>query len=202
MDILFSILIASLAAVGLLIESGIPWGKPWKNMLLYYTSLSNLLVLVYRLLYLIPASPLRSGPVQAAVTLSIWLTHLVYTFILLPGYARGGLKFPNRRDIFSNIIVHFVVPLLSLAAWVLTAPKDIPFSVTFWWLLIPLAYFVFVLLRARTGVPITKSGSLYPYPFMDREKLGNRIFALYISLVALGCWLLGAALYIISLFMR
>ena len=45
------------------------------------------------------------------------------------------------------------------------------------WLLIPLAYLGFLLLRARTGVIIENSGSVWPYAFMDREALGARKWA-------------------------
>ena len=45
---------------------------------------------------------------------------------------------------------------------------------------LPLAYFAFAMLRARTGVPIGHSDKLYPYPFLDYPRLGAKRFWLYV----------------------
>ena len=65
-----------------------------------------------------------------------------------------------------------------------------------WWLVLPVTYFVFVMLRARTGKPIGFSGELYPYPFLDYPRLGAGRFWLYVGGIlafffALGCLFVG-----------
>ena len=52
------------------------------------------------------------------------------------------------------------------------------------------------MLRARTGKPIGHTRLLYPYPFMDLEKLGPKRFCLSVAAVlaaffALGCIFVG-----------
>ena len=59
------------------------------------------------------------------------------------------------------------------------------------WLVLPLAYFVYAMLRARTGRPIGHTKLLYPYPFMDPEKLGVKKFCLSVTAVLVGFFLLG-----------
>ena len=61
---------------------------------------------------------------------------------------------------------------------------------------LPLAYFAFAMLRARTGVPIGHSDKLYPYPFLDYPRLGAKRFWLYVIGIlafffALGCLFVG-----------
>ena len=65
-----------------------------------------------------------------------------------------------------------------------------------WWLVLPLAYFSFAMLRAHTGVPIGHSDKLYPYPFLDYPRLGAKRFWLYVIGIlafffALGCLFVG-----------
>ena len=77
----------------------------------------------------------------------------------------------------------------ALAAEVLRCVRDrVP-----GWLVLPLAYFAFVMLRARTGQPIGFSQKLYPYPFLDYPRLGAKRFWLYVSAILTFFFLLGCA---------
>ena len=58
-------------------------------------------------------------------------------------------------------------------------------------LVLPVAYFVFVMLRARTGKPIGLSGELYPYPFLNYPALGARRFWRCVAGILTGFFLLG-----------
>ena len=65
-----------------------------------------------------------------------------------------------------------------------------------WWLILPLAYTVYALLRATSGKPIGHTGLLYPYPFMDLPSLGWGKFlrnsaVLLVLFFLLGCVLVG-----------
>ena len=61
-------------------------------------------------------------------------------------------------------------------------------------LVLPESYFVFVMLRARTGKPIGFSGELYPYPFLDYRALGAKRFWRCVAGILAGFFLLGLLL--------
>lgn len=167
----------------------------------YYTHLSNLLVLVYELA--LGASGhdpqcgayrwLSSPGVALSMTLCIYVTHLIYAFVLLPtAHRRKDPDWLKGRFSFGNICVHFIVPGLVVLQWLLWQDKA---GLTVWhallWLVLPVTYFVFVMLRARTGKPIGFSGELYPYPFLDYPRLGARRFWRCVVGILTGFFLLG-----------
>lgn len=218
----FSLAVALSAAAGLLLQSGVLAGRPRAHFFWYYTNLSNLAALLYRLLWLWPGGPVRKAEVETGFTLSLLLTHLVYVFVLGPHYTRRGLEgreasLPARllypltlggdfraldgRNPLGNLLVHYVTPLLALAGWLLTADKGLSPWFMLWWLALPGAYLAAVCLRARSGVPL-RAESLYPYRFLDREALGPAGFRRSVGLTAAGCGLLGLVFYILSLAMR
>lgn len=164
-----------LGAAGLLLHSTLlETGHIRPGMFCFYTNLSNLLVLVYELaLAAVPEGAVRrlltGSGVALAMTLCIYVTHLIYHFVLVPDAKRRGKKFADFGGSFGNLCVHYGTP----------------------WLVLPLAYFVYAMLRARTGRPIGHTKLLYPYPFMDPEKLGVKKFCLSVTAVLAGFFLLG-----------
>ena len=81
--------------------------------------------------------------------------------------------------------------------WLLFAPKEnLSILCAVWWLILPLSYTVFALLRAIGGKPIGHTGLLYPYPFMDLQRLGwgkllRNAAVLLVLFFLLGCMLIG-----------
>lgn len=228
--VLFSILIILLSGGGLFLQSGILAGKPRKNMFVYYTNLSNLVIFLYHILLLCFGGVFKSPSVMFIMTLAIWVTHLIYHFVIGTYFVSLGIKrdlqngvsedeikrtrlkryvlgpmmlggkgtYEDGRTAFGNLAVHYLVPLLSVAFWLVFAPKNVPFSACFLWLVIPMAYFVFVMLRAKSGVPITKSGSLYPYAFMDKDALGVRRFTANMVLTTFALFALACVMYAVT----
>ena len=192
-----------LGAVGLLLHSTLlETGHIRPGMFCFYTNLSNLLVLVYELaLAAVPEGAVRrlltGSTVALAMTLCIYVTHLVYHFVLVPDAKRRGKKFADFGGSFGNLCVHYGTPWLVVMQWVLWGDKSgLTVLSGVWWLVLPLAYFVYAMLRARTGKPIGHTRLLYPYPFMDLEKLGPKRFCLSVAAVlaaffALGCIFVG-----------
>ena len=192
-----------LGALGLLLHSTLPQtGHIRAGMFCFYTNLSNLAVLLYELvLAIVPAGGVRrlltGSTVALAMTLCIYVTHLVYHFVLVPDARRRGQKFADFGGSFGNLCVHYGTPWLVVMQWVLWGDKSgLTVLSAVWWLVLPLAYFVYAMLRARTGKPIGHTRLLYPYPFMDLEKLGPKRFCLSVAAVlaaffALGCIFVG-----------
>lgn len=168
-----------LGALGLLLHSTLlETGHIRPGMFCFYTNLSNLLVLVYELaLAAVPEGAVRrlltGSGVALAMTLCIYVTHLIYHFVLVPDAKRRGKKFADFGGSFGNLCVHYGTPWLVVGQWLLWGNKaGLTAASAARWLVLPLVYFVYAMLRARTGRPIGHTKLLYPYTFMDPEKLG------------------------------
>ena len=90
-----------LGALGLLLHSTLlETGHIRPGMFCFYTNLSNLLVLVYELaLAAVPEGAVRrlltGSGVALSMTLCIYVTHLIYHFVLVPDARRRGKKFAD-----------------------------------------------------------------------------------------------------------
>lgn len=140
---------------------------PWQavgRFLLFFTVLTNLLVAIcYTSILVAPASALgrffSKASSLAAVTLYIFIVGLVYNIVL-----RGIVKLEGWA-IVANEIQHVVVPLLVIIYWIFFAKKaGLHRKLTIYWLIYPAAYLVYALLRGAMG-------NIYPYPFIDLNKL-------------------------------
>lgn len=206
---LSALVIAVLGSVGLLLHSTLlRTGRLRAGMFCFYTNLSNLLVLLYEwALWIASFRPeggaygLLSSPTAALMmTLCIWVTHLIYHFVLLPSARRKGISFTDGAgDRIGNVFVHYLVPLAVVAQWALWADKSgLTVGSAALWLVLPLAYFLFAMLRAKTGKPIGHTGLIYPYPFLDYPRLGAKKFwlgtlGMLLAFFVLGLLLVGAA---------
>lgn len=190
-----------LGTAGLLIHSTLlQTGHIRAGMFCFYTNLSNLLVLVYELALAIAAGfphsavlrLLTGSTLSFSMALCTLVTHLVYQFILVPDAKRNGKRFADFGASFGNLCVHYLTPLLVVAQWLLLADKSsLGWRSALWWLTLPLAYFVFAMLRGRSGKPIGHTHLVYPYPFLDLPRLGWRKFTGYVTGMLLSFFLLG-----------
>ena len=157
----------------------------------YFTILTNILVaLTLSFPLAAPSSRLgrffaRPG-VATAVATAITVVGLAYFFLLRRIWDPQGWQF------VADAALHYVVPVLFLLYWYLAVPKgklrfaDIPK-----WLLYPLGYMVYVLIRgALTG--------LYPYYFIDVGVLGYGAALLNALGVLVGFVVVAAALVLIA----
>ena len=198
-----ALVIAAVTAAGLYKKAWLPEKKCIRaGFFVYYTHLSNLLVLAYELALGIGGRGalrwLGSPGVALSATLCIYVTHLIYALVLIPlAKHSNDESWLKGRYSFANVCVHYIVPGLVAVQWLLWQDKA---GRTVWhallWLVLPVTYFVFVMLRARTGKPIGFSGELYPYPFLDYPRLGVGRFWLYVGGIlafffALGCLFVG-----------
>ena len=118
---------------------------------------------------------------RGAATLYMSLTGLVYG-VLLAGYqAQLQTTIP-----WVDLLLHRILPALAVADWLLLRPQQrLDWRTAAWWLLYPLLYLVYSLIRGpQVG--------WYPYPFLDPAAGGYAVVALYAGAIAVVVVLLAA----------
>ena len=152
----------------------------------YYTMQTNYMVLIWITVALIYTKKEEKpvflrGIVRGAITLYISITFVVFAILLQPFY--------RPTDPFAavmNILVHYLIPILFIVDWMLTAGDELyEKSYALYWLIYPLFYLVYSLIR---GLII----NWYPYPFIDLNRFGALIF-LFSAILALVFYSLGRA---------
>lgn len=157
------------AALGLGLHSGLFLGRfRGLGMFRYYTNLSNLVIGVYSLLACW-WDGLHHPVLWFSMTMGIFLTFLIYHFVLLPGFQRRN---PGGWKAVDNLLVHYVTPWIAALNWMLFGEKS---TLNGWnglvWLLLPAAYLLFSFARAPFA-PIEGGEKRYPYHFMDPDRIG------------------------------
>ena len=137
----------------------------WKIGFTYFTQLSNLFVAGTMLLQLcFPRK--RWALLKFAASVSILLTGLTYLAVLVP-LEPGGLLAAYRQDHYASLCMHLIVPLLTLADFMINDP-DYPWQQRHVWLAMipPAVYLVFVLALGAAGLR-WYAGMPVPYPFLN-----------------------------------
>ena len=98
--------------------------------------------------------------VSSAIAVSIAVVGLAYSVLL------RHLWHPEGWQFLADELMHDIVPLLFLAYWWVCVPKGtLRLRHIGLWVIYPLLYFAYVLWRGHVL-------AVYPYPFIDVEKLG------------------------------
>jgi len=98
--------------------------------------------------------------VSSAIAVSITVVGLAYSVLL------RHLWHPEGWQFLADELMHDITPLLFLAYWWVCVPKGtLRVRHVGLWVIYPLVYFAFVLWRGHQL-------AVYPYPFMDVDKLG------------------------------
>ncbi|MGN8346746.1 Pr6Pr family membrane protein [Pseudomonas sp. SMV71] len=130
----------------------------------YFTVLTNILVAVV-LTYAATTgdSALRRFflriSTQGGVAAAIVLVGLAYNLLLRDVWDPQGLQW------LADELLHDVMPIVFVVYWWFCVPKGLRWSNVWPWLLYPLAYFIYALVR---GYLVDS----YPYPFIDVNGLG------------------------------
>lgn len=155
----------------------------------YFTILSNVLVAVV-LVFAVFGRSTRIGDffervrTRAGVALYIAVTGCIYLFVLSKLWAPEGMQW------LADIALHYLVPLIYLAWWIIKVPHGaLARGDALRWLAFPLAFLTWALLRGAWL-------NVYPYPFIDVGMLGIRTVAvnsvgICLLFVAIGCMLVG-----------
>lgn len=156
-----------------------------KQQLCYFTNQSNLFVLLlFAGLSVQTVVQIRRdgihGPaphagcsLHLALTLYITITMVCYWSLLSwQNFSMAGVKISQFQMQLSNFILHTVVPIFALVDWILFLPHGRVRPVgAVYFLTYPVAYSVFIILRAHFGGPLYGTVR-YPYPFTDPDLLG------------------------------
>lgn len=188
--------------------------KHSRNLFVYYTNISNIAVIAYDFLLLIAAAfserlfeALENNILRYILMNTIFITHIVYNYILLPAARRHreSLTDTEREGgavTFNNICVHYIVPILFMLQWLFFAKKELGFSAVLIWMLIPIVYCVYIFIRARLGLIVFGKNTPYPYFFIDLPLIGKKRFIINLSVCLLAFFILGSATYGISLLIK
>ena len=98
--------------------------------------------------------------VSSGIAVSIVVVCLAYNLLLRHLWQPQGWQW------LADVLLHNVLPVLFLLYWWRCVPKgQLRLGHVGWWVIYPLAYFAYTLLRGHVL-------AVYPYPFIDVEKLG------------------------------
>ncbi|WP_297246923.1 Pr6Pr family membrane protein [uncultured Brachyspira sp.] len=164
----------------------------------YFTYQSNILVITYFILDIINIIKKKETfypRFKGAVTTSITLTFLIYHFLLSP-------TAEDYKGVFyiRNIILHYIVPIMTIFDYIIFDKKGFYKIVDpLIWLIIPIIYFTFMLIRAKVGSPFS-NGSYYPYFIVDIDQYGLKTVLRNIFFIALFFVFLGYIGYFVDRF--
>lgn len=131
----------------------------------YFTILTNMLVTISLIVPLLKpgckGARFFSRPaVITSVAGYITLVALIYALLLRHLWHPTGLQW------LADELLHSVIPAGYVLYWLIFVPKGtLKWTLIFPWLLYPLAYFIYTLLRGFIA-------GVYPYPFIDVNTLG------------------------------
>lgn len=94
---------------------------------------------------------------------------LVYHFVLVPRVFATASDY--RPFSMHDLLIHYLTPISVIIDWLLFVPKGrYRWTHPLAWLLLPVGYWVFAMLRAEVGGPLP-GGGRYPYFFLDLDVL-------------------------------
>ena len=128
------------------------------NFFSFFTIDTNILVAV--VVTMGAAGRRASASTRGAAATYIAIVGIVYAVLL------RNLWNPIGLQKVADVMLHDIVPVVYVLQWLTFGPRgSLQFSAGVRWLIFPLAYFAYTLVRgAATG--------WYPYPFVDVSKLG------------------------------
>jgi len=160
-------------------------------MLTYYTTISNIAVLLFYLLLIIivlhypnATNTKKYYKYKGAILMAIFLTFIVYNISLLPIGIAMGAKQQNLRNIVTvpNIFLHFITPILVILDYIIFDEKgNFNYNYIPFWTLFPATYIIYEYLYIYI---VNKYISIpYAYFFLDMKKIGIIGITVYLLLI-------------------
>ena len=185
-----------LALVGLLADFGAFGGGFTTRPLVFYTSLSNMLCSAFMALSLL--KHLRQGDGESwplckfMFVVMILLTAIVFNLLLNP-YGSVIAYFAA----YKNALYHLILPVMFCLDWLLFYRRgSVKSHAPLLALTIPLVYVIYIMLRSyavkSAGITVDV---LYPYFFLNVDRLGWQGFFMWIGILLGLLLLLGYGLY-------
>ena len=138
----------------------------------YFTTIMNTVVaLALFSLSVFPNSRLsnwlRRSTVGAAICLYILIVGIIFYTLLVGTWDPRGIEF------FATHIMHAFVPLMFFYLWLTRyRNSDLKYGNILKWLWVPFVYFIYLMIRGQIV-------HIYPYFFVDVEKFGLAVVAMY-----------------------
>ncbi len=190
----FKLFIAIIGTFGLVMATGLFTGNPETSFPFMFTNISNIAVALYfwgAAIAIMRGAADGHAPwlpkLKYALMLAITVTWLVAHFLL-----NGGLVFMGGTFHLDMLILHYIVPMCTIADWLLFDSKGhMSWTDPLTWPLFPLCYLVYVAICVLGfGVSVLGEEGRWPYFFVNFDVLGAMAFAyiavLLIAFVALG----------------
>ena len=188
-------LLTAAAAIAGLAILGVAGGGVSPAHLLYFTNLSNAAcVLLYAVLLVKPS--FVAPRLKGCVLMMLFVTMIIYHFMLS---ATGFVMQANLKKsyVVANTLLHYIAPCLALLEWALFDKKGrFTWTDPLLWLLSPVLYFAFIMLRGASGAVLT--GPRYPYYFLDVDAIGAAGVAAYAAAFAFAFAALGYIIVVID----
>lgn len=178
------VLIAFFAFTGIILQTGITEGTFRVVMFRMFTNLSNLMCGIYFLIaaLVIAADKKRDGgnsplPLFKGVcTMSITLTGVVASAVVASEYDA------HTAYGIATVLLHIVTPVLILCDWLIFDTKGRwKRTAPLWWLTVPYAYFVFIMVTAN--IMEKDSKMRFPYPFLNYEQTGIPFLVMAVAIM-------------------
>lgn len=172
------------------------------GMLLYYTVLSNILVIICLLFFLFDDFRGRKATdnkkllrIKGGVTMAILITGVIYHILLAP------IAEPKNFWTLRNFLVHYIVPWgLVLDTLIFDSRKVYRPIDPLYWTLVPLTYFAFALFNGlvlKLPIPGAKD-SPFAYFFINVTKYGWNKVLVYVVCISIGYIGVGYLLYLLK----
>jgi hypothetical protein len=161
----FAIILQFSISIPAYLQTGFSTWAAVVQLLSFFTVLSNLLAAIVLIAVLLKSHSgfmlfFKRGSVITAVTLYITIVGLIYNLVLRNLQHLAGLFK------VADELMHLINPLLFIIFWLFFAPKQkLNWRQGLTWLWFPFIYLIYTLARGAAS-------HLYPYPFMNVDKLG------------------------------
>jgi len=171
LSLVTKVIIICFSIIGLYYKTGLREKKFKPISFIYFTNLNLVFCLLFFVSSIFIGENQILNNINGFILLSAIGTMVIYHFVLVPIYK--DTKKDYEFFSFSDMTVHYVVPLIVIIHWILFAEKgQFSYYYPFIWLIPFLIYVLLVIVRAQHGALLQFTKTRYPYYFIDADKLG------------------------------